>query len=285
MKKTFLLLLGVAALTLCMSSCQKDELNSVSSAKEQIVLSLNDSSIDMNVSTKVTEIARLPENLYLARTSGTWKSETSVNASASKEVVSGKIATGWYQTNPATAYNYYVSNVSMTFGAAGSLIFATNTTDVIAGCTQGADNGSAPSLTLDHIFARTATFSCEPQDDSFDISGISWKIASKAGSTGGTSGTYNIASSEWSNVTALAQTDVSSYSDFYLTPGVYTITVSYTLAKGSYSESFTKSGEVTLVAGKKNNISCTVSGGSSSEIQLSVTLNPWGEEDHVLNFS
>ena len=283
MKKTFFLLLGVA-LTLCMSSCQKDELKSVSSAKDQIVLSLNDSSIDMNVSTKATEITSLPENLYLARTSGTWMSETSVNASASKEVVSGKIATGWYQTNPATAYNYYVSNVSMTFGAAGSLIFATNTTDVIAGCTQGADTGSAPSLALEHVFARTATFTCNTQDG-FEVSSVTWKIASKAGSTGGTGGTYNIASREWSNVTALAQTDVSSYSDYYLAPGVYTVTVSYTLTKGSYSESFTKSGEVTLVAGKKNNISCTASGGSSSEIQLSVTLNPWGEEDHVLNFS
>ena len=283
MKRTTSLLL-CAAVAVLGTSCQKDDLKSVSSAKEQIVLSLSDGSIDMNVSTKATEITALPSSIYLARTSGTWKSETSVDASASKTVASNKIATGWYQTNPVTAYNYYLSNVAMTFAAGGSTIEADNGTDVIAGCTQGADDSSAPSVSLDHVFARTATLTCNAQEG-YTVEGVTWKIASKAGGTGGTKGTYNIATKEWSGVTALAQQEFTSSSDLYLTPGAYTVTVSYTLKKESYSEAFTKSGEVTLVAGKKNNITCTAAGGSASQIELSISLTPWGTESLNLTFS
>lgn len=283
MKKPIFLLLCAAVAVLSVS-CQKDELKSVSSAKDQIVLSLADASIDMSVATKATEIASLPSSLYLARTSGTWKSETSVDVSASKTVASNKVATGWYQSNPATPYNYYVSNVAMTFAAGGSTISASNATDVIAGCTQGADDSASPSVTLDHVFARTATLTCNAQEG-YEISDISWKIASKAGGTGGTAGTYNIATKAWSGLTALAQQAFTSSSDLYLTPGAYTVTVSYTLKKGSYSESFTKSGDVTLVAGKKNSITCTATGGSASQIELSISLTQWGTESLNLTFS
>lgn len=283
MKKPFYLLLCAAVAVLSVS-CQKDDFKSVSSSKGQIVLSLSDGSIDMAVTTKATEITALPSSIYLARTSGTWKSETSVDASASVEVKNEKIATGWYQTNPATAYNYYLSNVDMTFAAGGSTIEADNATDVIAGCTQGADDGSVPSVSLCHVFARTAALTCNAQEG-YTVEGVTWKIASKAGGTGGTKGTYNIATEGWSDVTALAQREFTSSSDLYLTPGAYTVTVSYTLKKGSYSEAFTKSGEVTLVAGKKNNIICTAAGGDASEIELSISLNPWETTDLPLSFS
>lgn len=277
-------LLCAAVAVLGTTSCQKDELKSVSSAKEQIVLSLDDGSIDMSVATKATEIADLPSSLNLARTSGTWKSETSVNTSASFNVTSGKIATGWYQTATPTKYNYYVSNAAMTFAAGGSTIAATNATDIIAGCTQTATDSGNPSVTLNHIFARTATLTCKTQSG-YEISGISWKIVSKSGGTGGTAGTYNIATKAWSEVTALASQTVKSSSDLYLIPGDYTISVTYTLTKGDWSKKFTKSGDVTLVAGKKNSITCTATGGSASEIQLSVTLTAWGTESHTLTFS
>lgn len=283
MKKSIYLLL-CAAVAVLGTSCQKDDLKSVSSAKEQIVLSLADASIDMSVSTKATEISAMPSSLYLARTSGTWKNETSENESSTFTITDSKIATGWYQTSIPTAYNYYVSNVAMTFAAGGSTIVADNATDVIAGCTQGADDSAAPSVTLDHVFARTATLTCNAQEG-YEISDISWKIASKAGGTGGTAGTYNIATKAWSGLTALAQQPFTSTADLYLTPGAYTVTVSYTLKKGSYTEAFTKSGEVTLVAGKKNSITCTATGGSASQIELSISLTPWGTESLNLTFS
>ena len=239
MKKSINFLLCAAVAVLGTMSCQKDDLKSVSSTEEQIILSLADGSIDMSESTKATEISAMPSSLYLARTSGTWKNETSENESSTFTITDSKIATGWYQTSIPTEYNYYVSNVAMTFAA----------------CTQTATDSGTPSLSLDHIFARTATLTCNSQEG-YEVSDVSWKIESKAGGTGGTKGTYNIATKTWSGVTALGQQAFASDSDLYLNPGDYTVTVSYTLSKGSYSESFTKSGVVNLVAGKKNSITC-----------------------------
>lgn len=281
MKKSIYLLL-CAAVAVLGTSCQKDDLKSVSSAKEQIVLSLADGSIDMNVATKATEVSTLPSSLNLARTSGTWKSEKSENASSTFTITNSKIATGWYQTATPTAYNYYVSNVAMTFDAGGSTIVADNATDVIAGCTQGSSDSNTPSVTLNHVFARTATLTCNAQDG-YEISGIAWKIKS-AGDVG-TKGTYNIATNTWSSVTPLSEQEFTSSSDLYLIPGEYTVTVTYTLTKGGYSESFTKSGNVSLVSGKKNSITCTAVGGDASGIELGVSLTGWGTNPCTLTFS
>lgn len=281
MNRTLFPVLCTAIAFFC-SSCQKDEIGN--SVKDEIILTLADGSIDMSVATKATEITALPSSLNLARTTGTWKNETTANASSSFAVSSSKIATGWYQTATPTAYNYYVSNVALTFAAGGSTISASNETDVIAGCTQGANNTANPSVTLDHIFARTDELTCNTQEG-YSISDVSWKIQSKSGGTGGTKGTYNVATKAWSGVTALSSTAITKTSDMYLVPGVYTVSVTYTLKKGDYSQSFTKSGDVTLVAGKKNSITCTAKGGSAAGIELSVTLTAWGTESHTLSFS
>ena len=63
--------------------------------------------------------------------------------------------------------------------------------------------------------------------------------------------------------------------DFLLLPGTYTISITYTLTKGDYSQTFTKTAEVTLEAGKINNITCTAVGGSAQEIQATVTVQAW----------
>lgn len=280
MKKTVFVL---AAFALLAASCTKEEAGKVNEPKE-IVLSVGDDNIDMNVQTKATAISAVPSSLYLARTTGTWKSETTKNGSASMTVSSNKINTGWYQTATPTAYNYYLANAAITFAAGGSTISAQNTTDVIAGCTQAATSSTTPSVTLDHVFARTGTLTCNTQTG-YTISGVSWKIVSKSGGTGGTKGTYNIATKGWSSVTALSETAITSSSDMYLTPGAYTISVTYTLTKDAWTDTFTKSGDVTLVAGKINNITCTASGGAASEIVLGVSLTAWGSQALTLTLS
>jgi len=82
-----------------------------------------------------------------------------------------------------------------------------------------------------------------------------------------------------------SETAITSTSDMYLIPGTYTIKVSYTLTKGDYSQSFTKTGTVSLTMGKVNNISCTAIGGGASEIVLSVSLTAWGSENKNLTLS
>lgn len=285
MKKFSVWALCAVLLISVLGSCQKVQVLEFSDVlSEEIILSVADGSIDMEVQTKATEITAVPTSLYLERTTGTWKSESAKNGSASVSVSSGKINTGWYQTATPTAYNYYVSNKAITFAAGGSTISVSNDTDVIAGCTQAATNSTAPSVALDHVFARTASLTCNTQSG-YEISNISWKIKSKSGGTGGTAGTYNIATGGWSGVTALAETAFNDNSDLYLNPGVYTISVTYTLQKDAWSGTFTRSGDVTFVAGKKNSITCTATGGNASQIVLSVTLNSWGTQSHTLTFN
>ena len=246
---------------------------------QQIVLCVGDDTIDMDVQTKATAITAIPSTLYLSVTTGTrGSSETTKIASASVSPASGKIATGLYQTADPTSYNYYLSNCPITFAASGSTVSASNTTDVIAGTVT--DNTTSPSVTLDHIFARTGTLTLNTQDD-YDLSNVSWKIASV---TGGTAGTYNIAKQAWSSLTTLNSTSIKGSSDMYLVPGSYTLTVSYTLTKGDWTQNFTKKANVALVGGKINNISGTASGGNASEISLSVSLTQWGSTNITADF-
>ena len=281
MKKSFII--SVLAVV-CLASCQKNIQIAVPDGPQEIVLAVGGDDIEMGVDTKATAITALPSTLYWEGTSGTWKSETAKWGSTSASVSSGKISTGKYQTASATAYNYYLSNCAITFASGGSTISASNTTDVIAGCTTSATSSTAPSVTLNHVFARTGTLTCNTQSG-YSISGVSWKIASKSGGTGGTAGTYNIATKGWSGVTALSSTAITSSSDMYLTPGVYTITVTYTLTLGDYSATFTKSGDVTLIAGSVNSITCTAIGGAASAITISVTLTDWGSNSLTLSLS
>lgn len=246
---------------------------------QQIVLCVGDDTIDMDVQTKATAITAIPSTLYFSVTTVTsGSSETQKKASASVSLSDGKIATGLYQTVSPTTYKYYVSNLPINFAASGSTVSASNTTDVIAG--TATSSSTSPSVTLDHIFARTGTLTLKTQSG-YDLSNVSWKIASV---TGGTSGTYNIAKQAWSSLTALASTSIADSSDMYLVPGSYTLTVSYTLTKGDWTQSFTKKASVTLVGGKINNISGTASGGTASEISLAVSLTPWGSNNITADF-
>lgn len=260
-----LMILGV------LSSCSKAEQQRLS-APSEIVIGVADETIDMQVQTKTAAITSLPASLYYSLTVGTAGSaETLKKESTQASLSGGKIATGLYQTLNPSSYNYYVSNLPIGFGAQGSTLSATNTTDVIAGTVTSSDNN--PSVNLEHIFSRTGTLTLNTQEG-YDISNIVWKIQSGSGT--GTGGTYNIKTKAWSGVTALSETTISSNSDLYLVPGAYTIIVSYTLTKGDWVNSFTKTATVTLEAGSVNSISGTASGGNASEISIAVTLTPWG---------
>ena len=268
-----LLILGFAA------SCAKS-VEPENQTPKAIVLCVGGDTIDMQVQTKTTAITSVPSTLYYSMTTGTLGSaETSKKESASGNVGSGKIATGVYQSLTPTSYNYYVSNAAITFAASGSTISAVNTTDVIAGKVTSKETN--PSVKLDHVFARTGTLTLNTQSG-YTLSNVSWKIES---STAGTGGTYNIAKNIWTSVTALSSTAITETSDLYLVPGDYTLSVTYTLTKGDWKQTFTKKATVTLVAGKVNNISGTASGGNASEISITVTLTEWGTNNITATFS
>lgn len=250
---------------------------------EEIVLNV-DGAFDAVVDTKGTDITALPTTLYWGATTGgnaAGSTEETVKwATASGTVSSGKISTGKYQTSTATAYNYYVAN--QTFTAGGAMTVANNTTDIVVGRTFGS-NASQPAVTVSHIFASMGTLTMNTQSG-YTISNVSWKIAS-SGSNTGTKGTYNVRTKAWSSTTAYPETAIASGSNLYLIPGTYTVKCTYTLTRGDWTGTFTKSASVTIVAGKKNNITGTATGGTASQIQINVTLEAWGSQNHTPTFS
>lgn len=282
----------LAALSvLALASCNKEELSVVDNDSE-IVLNVKGDALDMTVETKATAITSVPSSLYWSATTGT-STETSKYASASATVASGKIKTGKYQTAQPTAYNYYVANKAITFAAGGSTIVASNDTDVVAG-RASATTSTSPSVALDHIFARTGSLTANAPSG-YTISDVSWTIVqSSTSATCGTAGTYNIKTGAWTAVSTRLSSAaaLTSTSDMYLIPGTYTFSITYTLTKGDWQDTFTKTANGVLVGGKVNNIKVSSDQGDGivppptngpSEIEITVTLNPWGNNDVTLN--
>lgn len=261
-----------------LASCSEE---AITPSPENIVISVSSDDLDVNVQTKATALGAVPSSLYVQRTTGSGGGETSKDASASMAVAAGKITTTWVQSATPTTFNYYLSNLPINFVAGGSTLTASNTTDVLAGVAS--DNTITPAVNLEHIFARTGTLTAIEPDGGYVLSGVTWKIQSNSGT--GTAGTYDMVSKAWSGTTALAEQAFTSSSDLYLVPGSYKISLTYTLTKGDWTKSTTKSANVTLQGGKINNLKIGSDGkvplidGGAEDISVTVTLDPWGNVD------
>ena len=108
----------------------------------------------------------------------------------------------------------------------------------------------------------------------YTLTNVTYKLKSK-GTTTGTKGTYNIYSGSWSSTTALSETTITSSSDLYLIPGTYTLTVSGTRTKGDFTNTFSGSVDINIVAGKTHAISATITGDPAVQIVVSTTLTAW----------
>lgn len=270
MKKTLFIL---SAIVLAVS-CDKETSTPVAGKPQEIIIAVEGDGISAEVETKTSAVTSLSTAYYAATTGTIGSSETSKYGSTSASVSSGKISTGKYQTATATSYNWYISNCAMTFGQSGSTITADGTAiDAVAGYTA-ANNTTTPSVTLDHIFARTGTLTISATN-SYVISSVTYKLKSKGTNTG-TKGTYNIYSKAWSSCTALSEQTITSSSDLYLIPGSYTLTVSGTEKLGDYTHTFSASTDITLVAGKQNNIAVKRTGTGATQIVVTTTLTSWG---------
>ena len=198
----------------------------------------------------VTPVTSIPSTLYWGVTSGT-TTETVVYATASGTVSSGKLSTGKYRANGSgTPYNYYLAN--RTFTAGGTMTVPANT-DVVVGRTAQSTSAS-PTVNLIHVFARSGSLSM-PSTGGFTYSNLTWKIRGKS-SINGTAGTFNMKTLTWTASSAKLTSDTvfTSSSDLYLIPGEYTVTVTGTATKGTQSQTFTVTSDITFQRGKINNI-------------------------------
>ena len=264
----------ILGLSIPLASCDKDTKDINLSASNEIILIVKDPLAEAQAQTKTTALSTLPSSLYLAGTTGSGTTQSEKWSPESMSVSSSKISTGYYQTATATAYNYYLSNLAMTFSASGYTIVADgSTTDAIAGIAS-AETSVTPSVTMDHIFARTGSISIS-STNGYTLSDVTYQLASKGENTG-TKGTYNICTKAWSGTTALASQSITTSSDLYLIPGKYTLTVSGTETLGDYFQSFSVSTDIKLVAGKINNIAINRTGTGAIQIVISSTITAWG---------
>ena len=277
MKKHYLIP-AAAAVLLAALSCNKEDASAlVSDGPREIVLVMDDS-FDASVDTKATAITSAPSTLYWGASTGSAGSETVKWASASASVSSNKISTGKYQTATPTTYNFYVSNLQPTIAAASTTITVpNNSTDYLAA--RVSSNSTTPSVVLNHIFSRTGTLTLNKPSghDSYSLTVNWWKIVGKS-SVNGTAGVYNMTTDAWTSASTKlsSETTITGSSDMYLIPGDYTISVNYTYGIGDYTQTVTKSADITLQKGKVNNITGTAVFTDAGAIVLSVSVADWG---------
>ena len=247
----------------------------------------------MEVSTKATEVTSSNLGTFnVIAASGAVGSQTQVWSTTASQVGSTAVWTTdkyWPSTDQGYT-SFYASNAALTFNAAGSTVSpADNSVDVVVAHKANPTYREQNALTFNHIYARVAGITLNTQSG-YELSNVSATLQSPV-----TGGTYNLRTDAWTPGAASANQAMGAFSgttsaqsssnDYWLVPGDYTLSVSYTLTKGDYQESFTKTGTVTLVQGKTNAITATAVGGSASEIKFGVSVTAWSANNIALEWT
>lgn len=276
MKRIFI---GLALMAAVMS-CQKQSYESAPMDTREISFSVE--GLDFDVKTKAAAVTELSTFGVIAENTNTPAQEWAL-ASVTKSGTSYNTGKYW----PATdmKYAFYASNASLSYATTGTTVSPTDAeTDVVVAYSaySALNYKTSIPLTFNHIFSRIGNVTISaPEGYSISVSSI--KVNSPV------SGTYNIKTGEWSAKGSAVEKNLSEgANDVYVVPGTYTVSVSYTLTKGDYVQSFTKTGNVTLSQGNINSISATPtveSGEGAENIVFTVTLTPWGNDSHNITLS
>jgi len=284
-KRLFVLLsVGVVALMAC--SCNREGLDA--GTMDEIVFDVDGVSIEAEVATKVSVVtdADLTSNGFAVNcVKGSAGSDTQVwsNAAFTKSGTVWKGDKWWPSSNQSYRFYAVYPSTTMTFAAGGPTIAATNASDFVCAYASAPTYKSSNVLTFNHIFARLKNMTVQALND-YSISNVTISITPKTG------GTYNLYSGAgqtngtgWSSLTSGSATNIANATpgtktnDLYLVPGSYTLTASWTATKGEYTQTFTgKTVNVSLVAGKTNNITASLTG-DATEIQFTVSVVAWAD--------
>ena len=272
-----LLIAGVFA------SCNKTPVPS--EAGGQMVFIVGAPSVD--VSTKATDVVTSSlSSIYVSATTGTVGTSesafwTSVNFTKGEDDVFR--ADKWWPLNDP-GLHFYSSNIPVVFGATGSYVSATTDTDVVCAYLPTPTFNVPNVLTFNHVFAQIGTVAFSAPSP-YSISDVSVSITPRV------SGNYNIYAgygqtdgTGWSSMSNGSEVSLSlsGSNALYLIPGDYTLTVSYRLTVGDYTDTFTKNASVSLVGGNVNNITATVPNGNAESIIISTTLTAWSDNNIVV---
>lgn len=285
---TALLLLSAALVAGCSKAGEAERVSA-----DEVAFRAGGPAFSAEVTTKATAVtqASLTGFNVAAATGTAGSSDVAVwNGAFTK---SGSLFTGgkvWPSSNPN--YHFYASNAALTVGASGATVAATSATDVVCAYLPVGEVGyrSTNTLAFSHVFARLGDVTVLSATG-YTLSGVSITIVPKTG------GTYNLFAGAgksdgtgWSSTTNGSSTGIASATggtksnDIYLVPGTYELTASWTATKGDYVQTFSgKTKTVALVGGKVNKISTTL-GGSADEIEFSMSVADWGENNVAVSF-
>lgn len=215
------------------------------------------------------------------------------------------------------SFNHRISSYDNTFAPWIPLSRSLLDTDVVVAYIPSATWKAVNSLSFKHILARLGSVTISADTD-YSISNIeiviydSMIVNSSCGYNiaadmyGGSFSSVNgggsmLAIGMLGNVSLNTSTPfenrtsaVASYSianssagtktnDIYLFPGTYTVDARWTATKGASTKTYTSSTTVTLGKGEITNLSATL-GGTASEIEFTVSLEPWESVNKTLTF-
>lgn len=245
------------------------------------------SSFSATVQTKATVVddsALASSGFYVTCTTGSAGSESNVWNSVlftknGSYYVAGNPGKWWPATNPD--YHFYAANSAITFDRDGPTVSVTNTKDVVCAYMPSPTYMAANTLQFEHIFARITDVKCI-STGAYTIDGISVTITPKTG------GTYNLMKGAgktdgtgWSSLTtgspvsiANATLSTTKRNDIYLVPGTYTLTASWNARKGEYEKSFNKTVDITVVGGKRNILTASLTG-DATDVVFNVSVAEW----------
>ena len=273
-------LFALAIASILMTSCDKQNALSQTHEDDQITFSISKASgLGFETTTRATEaITELASFNVRCLNSSSENVFDQVFSEDSGNAGTYKAATAQYWPLTDNGYKFYASNINFTSSPATALtVSAANTTDVVCAACESPTFKTQNALTFEHVFARIGD--CALKAPEGYVIGDDYTITL----TPNTAGTYNVSTKAWSNLTAGDATSIKGNTDLYVVPGTYTLTVTYTLTKGAWSDDFEKSGTVTFVAGYINSLGASDGTGqvvpgpteAPTEITFSITLTAW----------
>lgn len=309
MNRLFNIFLAGTAL-LALASCQKTESPAAASAAvletpadetgySPIIFTADGFEASVDTKAGPTVVTALSSGFNVLAAKGSAGSETSVWGntafSGSTSFTGGKY---WPETNGS--WSFYAANANLTFAAAGSTITLTSIDKDYVTCylpygttaNTTAVYKTSNKLTFEHILAQIGKCTITAPSG-YSVSGLTVKVTPQVPKSSGTS--YNIRTKTFGATEAGTETTLctavgsTTDNDLWLIPGDYVLTAAYTLTKGDYSKSFTKTASVTIAAGKNSNISATLPAPTGSDaaqnITFTVQVTAWADQAITATFS
>ena len=207
--------------------------------------------------TKASEVTSL-SSFYVSAVKGSAGSEASVFTSSEFTQVPASDPAVYSSSRMWSlsdeGWNFYASNLPLTFNAAGTTVSASNGTDVVSAYLTDGTYMAQNTLVFEHIFARLCDVTVSAVEP-YTVSDVSIFITPKTG------GTYNIRTGSWSDVSSGSPVNIACVSpgmksnDIFLVPGAYSLSAAWTVSSGNFTDSYSDiCVDVELVAGKRNHI-------------------------------